>query len=210
MPNASRANDGRIARGVRTRESVITAFEALISERGRAPTAADLAGRADVSCRSIFTHFGDMGGVMSAAARRLLERLVDSHVPISQGLPTDARIDAFVDQRVRILEITAPFCRAVMGQGPLPGVLSQLLSDAAKLLRASTFSAFKAEIERVAPETRAELEEAIIAVTTWLHWEALRSEQLLSLAQATTVMRLELRGLLSYAPSPRGRTRNQA
>jgi AcrR family transcriptional regulator len=205
MPSANRADDGRIVRGVRTRESVITAFEALIADHGRAPTAADLAKRADVSCRSIFTHFGDMNGVMSAAARRLFERLADAHVPISQELPTDARIEAFIDQRVRTLEITTPFYRTVMGQGPPSETLSQLLSDAAKLVRAYTLSVFKVEIERVGLETRADLEEAIIAVTTWLHWEALRREQLLSIAQATAVMRLELRGLLCYAASARPR-----
>jgi TetR/AcrR family transcriptional regulator of autoinduction and epiphytic fitness len=208
MPNASKADDGRIARGVRTRESVITAFQELIADRGRAPTAADLARRADVSCRSIFTHFGDMDGVMSAAARRLLESLVDAYVPISQELPTDARIEAFLDHRVPSLEITAPFYRAVMGQGPPSKALSQLLSDAAKLTRASTSSAFETEIEGVAPETRADLEEAIIAVTTWLHWVALRSEQLLSVAQATAVIRLELRGLLRQAASLRDVGRN--
>jgi AcrR family transcriptional regulator len=208
MPNASRADDGRIARGVRTRESVITAFQELVADHGRAPTAADLARRANVSCRSIFTHFRDMDGVMSAAARRLLVSLVDAHVPISQELPNDARIEAFLDHRVPTLEITAPFYRAVMGQGPPSEALSQLLSDAAKLTRASTSSAFETEIERVAPETRADLEEAIIAVTTWLHWEALRREQLLSVAQATAVVRLELRGLLRQAASLRDVERN--
>ena len=199
MPNASRADDGRIARGVRTRESVITAFLELVADHARAPTAADLARRADVSCRSIFTHFGDMDGVMSAAARRLLENLVDAHVPISQELPTEVRIEAFLDHRVPTLEITAPFCRAVMGQGRPSEALGRLLSDAAKLTRASTSSVFETEIKGVAPDTRADLEEAIIAVTTWLHWEALRGEQLLSVAQATAVVRLELRGLLRQA-----------
>jgi TetR/AcrR family transcriptional regulator of autoinduction and epiphytic fitness len=196
MTSSTGAVDGRVARGVRTREAVVAAFEELITERGKGPTASELAKRAGVSCRSIFSHFGDMDGVMSAAARRLFDHLSDAHVPISRQLPVDERIEAFVVQRARTLDITAPFYRAVMAQTSPSPALSQLLNEAMELARADTMFVFRAELSGVEDGLCEDLEEAMLVVTSWHHWEGLRGVQLLSLPQASAVMRLELRGLL--------------
>lgn len=204
MTSLNGVSDGRIARGVRTRKAVIVAFEELITERGKGPTANELAKRADVSCRSIFSHFGDMDGVMAAAARRLFDELSDAHVSISRELPIDERIEAFVNQRVRTLEITAPFYRTVMAQTSPSPSLRQLLNGAMELARGYTMYVFQREMESVDDSLRGDLEEAILVVTSWHHWEGLRGVQRLSLSQTTAVMLLELRGLLCRIASQAG------
>ena len=196
----SNARDGRVARGLRTRESILGAYEDLIQDAQVPPTGADLARRAGVSARSIFTHFGDMDGVLAAAARRAFDWLRAGHVDIPQDLPLDERLDRFVARQVEVLERTGPLHRMFRAvrlgtrrEKCSPDVVG-ILAKVDALRRRYLACVFDFEIGSASDH--AELMAALMASSSWGAWEALRVEQGLDVARARPVMRRLMAGLL--------------
>jgi hypothetical protein len=110
--------------------------------------------------------------------------------------PFDERLEAFVEQRARVLEFITPVRRSAL--------LNEPFSEGSHV-GLQAFRAFKrAEAERVfAPELdarpaaeREEVARALGAVTDWNTWEALRAHQGLSVADARAVMRRMIEALL--------------
>jgi AcrR family transcriptional regulator len=197
--------DGRIARGLRTRESILRAYEEWVVDAPRPPTGAELAARAGVSARSIFTHFGDMDGVLAAAARRAFEWFVETHEDIPRELPVDERLRRFAARFAEVLERTAPLYRMLRSfrQGTRraeesPAVM-EVLSGVDQLRRGYIDFVFGAELNVLPPGVRYELVEALVVASSWNTWEGLRGEQSLDMDVAQAVMTRTLRGLLPGA-----------
>jgi len=195
MSSAPLPSDGRIARGIRTRESVVNAFESLIQDGG-SPTGAELASRAGVSCRSIFTHFGDMEGVATAATRRVLARLRERGEPVSPSLDLGDRIEIFTRQRAETLEQITPIYRVVVGQRFMSDEVREMLVRAHQARGAYARRVFEPELMVSPPEKHGLLCDALVAVSSWPHWLALREAQGLQPDEARLVMAYELTGLL--------------
>jgi TetR/AcrR family transcriptional regulator of autoinduction and epiphytic fitness len=194
--------DGRVARGIRTRESILDAYDRLILDAEVPPTGAELAAEAGVSARSIFTHFGDMDGVLAGTARRAMQWLVESHVAIASDLPLPERLDRFVQRQSEVLERTSPHYRMFRAvrhgtrrEGCSPAVL-EILAKADGIRRRFIASVFDWEIGEALASSDAELFEALMTVTSWGAWESLRFEQGLDLEPARKVMRRLLVNLL--------------
>jgi AcrR family transcriptional regulator len=62
------SDDGRLARGQRTREAVIDALFDLYAEGNLTPTIEDIASRVGRTTRSIYTHFQDKEALAVAMA----------------------------------------------------------------------------------------------------------------------------------------------
>ncbi len=199
-PASPLPRDGRVARGLRTREAILVAYEGLIQDAQVPPTGAELAARAGVSARSIFTHFGDMDGVLAAAARRAFDWLREGHVDIRQDLPFEERLDRFVARQVEILERTGPLhrmFRAVrMGtrrEKCSPEVVG-ILAKVDALRRRYLACVFDFEIGSTGDDD--ELMAALMASSSWGAWEGLRVEQGFDARRALPVMRRLMAGLL--------------
>lgn len=197
MSSAPLPTDGRIARGIRTRESVVNAFEALIRE-GSSPTGAELARRAGVSCRSIFTHFGDMEGVTSATTQRVLSRLRELEEPISSSIQIEERIEIFSHQRAETLEQVTPIYRVVVRQRALSEEVRVLVTRAHEMRGAYARRVFEPELVECPVEKYPLLRDALVAVSSWPHWLALRQSQGLDADEARLVMAYELSGLMPH------------
>jgi len=193
---AAQKIDGRTARARRTREAIVDAVLGLLDAGDLRPSVEDIAARAGVSPRSIFQHFGDRETLLRAVGMRQTERVsqIVEHLPDTG--PFDERVEAFVEQRARMLEFITPVRRAA--------VLNEPFSEGSHA-GLQAFRAFKrAEAERVfAPELdarpaaeREEVVRALGAATDWNTWEALRAHQGLSVADAGAVMRRTIRALL--------------
>jgi len=193
---AAQKIDGRTARARRTREAIVDAVLGLLDAGDLRPSVEDIAARAGVSPRSIFQHFGDRETLLGAVGMRQTERVsqIVEHLPDTG--PFDERVEAFVEQRARVLEFITPVRRAA--------VLNEPFSEGSHA-GLQAFRAFKrAEAERVfAPELdarpaaeREEVVRALGAATDWNTWEALRAHQGLSVADAGAVMRRTIRALL--------------
>jgi TetR/AcrR family transcriptional regulator, regulator of autoinduction and epiphytic fitness len=105
--------DGRRARGLRTRDAIISALLDLVAGGDVAPTAQRIADRAGVSVRSVYQHFADVEGLYADAADRTYEWVRESAKEVEASLPVAGRVDAFVDDRTGALEALLPFHRAV-------------------------------------------------------------------------------------------------
>jgi TetR/AcrR family transcriptional regulator of autoinduction and epiphytic fitness len=105
--------DGRRARGLRTRDAIISALLDLVAGGDVAPTAQRIADRAGVSVRSVYQHFADVEGLYADAAERTYEWVRETAKEVDTSLPIVRRVDAFVESRASTLESLLPFHRAV-------------------------------------------------------------------------------------------------
>lgn len=193
--------DGRIARGLRTRESILLAYESIIVRATVPPTGAELAARAGVSARSVFTHFGDMDSVHAAAARRAFDWVVETHSEISLDLSLDERLALFSVRQAEILERTAPLYRMfrVIRHGARRRAsppVEEILGGVDQLLRRYVEFVFGRELEGCAGSNREVLMEALVVTSSWNLWEGLRGAQSLSSARASEIMARILASLL--------------
>lgn len=194
--------DGRIARGLRTREAILGAYESLIMNESVPPTGTVLAVRAGVSPRSVFTHFGDMDGVLAGAARRAFDWIVETHVDISCELPLEERLDRFTSRQAEILERTAPLYRMFRAvrqggrRGTSPAV-NEILGGVDQIRRRYVEFLFGREFDLMAPAERKVVMEALVVTCSWNAWEGLRAAQLLEPDTATAVMKRLMASLLA-------------
>ena len=138
--------DGRRARGLRTRDAIISALLDLIAGGDIAPTAQRIADRAGVSVRSVYQHFADVEGLYADAAQRTYAWVRQTAKDVDQSLPLAKRVDAFVDNRASTLEALLPFNRAV-----------RLMEPSSDRVRGYRVAMEKWEKERVAKVFAAEL-----------------------------------------------------
>lgn len=189
--------DGRSARSERARAAVVDALLALIEEGQLQPTAQAIAQRAGVSLRLVFHHFDDLEALFVAAAQRQMERLA----PTMRSLPTsgslEERLDAFVEQRCRLLERVKNFRRAALLVEPFSPAAQQRLKQVRDWKRAEVAALFARELEALAPKERAEVAAALAAASSFDCWQSLRLHQELSVDDTRKVMKRMLRSLLS-------------
>lgn len=189
------AIDGRSARALRTREAIVDALLALIDEGELKPPAPRIAQKAGVSLRSIYQHFEDLEALFAAAHRRYTERLlaIASEVPDTGSL--EERLDAFVEQRARIMEAVTPARRASLLQEPFSQQLRDGRDRIYELATAEVARVFRSELGSLDEDTRKDLIAAVSMASSWEAWEHLRLGGL-DLDGARRVMHMTLAALL--------------
>lgn len=138
--------DGRRARGLRTRDAIISALLDLIASGDIAPTAQRIADRAGVSVRSVYQHFADVEGLYADAAERTYEWVRDTAKDVDPSLSLVQRVEAFVEGRASTLESLLPFHRSV-----------RLMEPSSERVRAYRMAMEKWEKDRIAKVFAAEL-----------------------------------------------------
>jgi TetR/AcrR family transcriptional regulator, regulator of autoinduction and epiphytic fitness len=188
--------DGRLARSVRARAAIVQALLDLIQGGDLQPSAARIAGRAGVSLRSVFQHFRDMESVFAAAADLQTERLAPLFQPIPREGSLTHRLDAFVAQRTRLLEVISPARRAGLLHEPFSREIHTRLTRFRAQKAAIVRSVFAPEIAARPVGERRRFAAALVATGSWSFWQALREHQGLSPQQAAQVVRHTLAALL--------------
>jgi TetR/AcrR family transcriptional regulator, regulator of autoinduction and epiphytic fitness len=197
---AKGVRDGRTARAERTRQALVDALLALLYEGQLQPTAERIAQRAGVSERSLFQHFADREALYQAVAVEQYERIAPTLEPIDVSLPLAERIDAFVEQRARLLETVTPVWRAALLREPDSEVVSSWLQTTRSQKAAKLEDVFGAELEQLGQSERGVVLAALVAASAWTFWEALRAHQRLSVDRSRAAMRETLAALLAQAP----------
>jgi TetR/AcrR family transcriptional regulator, regulator of autoinduction and epiphytic fitness len=194
--SAAQKIDGRTARARRTREAIVDAVLGLLDAGDLRPSVEDIAARAGVSPRSIFQHFGDRETLLRAVGMRQTERVsqIVEHLPDTG--PFDERLEAFVEQRARVLEFITPVRRSALLNEPFSEGSHAGLQAFRALKRAEAERVFAPELDACPAAEREEVVRALGAVTDWNTWEALRAHQGLSVADARAVMRRTIGALL--------------
>lgn len=193
--------DGRAARGRRTREAVVEAVIALLGEGDVRPTAARVAERAGVSLRSVFQHFTDLEDLFATVADRQFALLDGLPPEPAADQPLDRRIAAFAEFRAALLERLTPVRRAAMLQEPFSAVVRERLDAVRRANRRELERVFAAELEELPEEARGDLLAALRLFASWSAWETLRREQGLSVVAARRVLEQMVAALLCNACS---------
>jgi len=188
--------DGRLARGARARVAIVEALLALIERGDLRPSAARIAERAGVSLRSVFQHFNDVESLFAAAAERQAERLASLAGSVDDKGPLTRRLDAFVQQRARLLEAVSPVRRAAVLMEPFSSELRGRLGAFRALKADEVRRVFASELARRSPAARRRLLAALVATASWSTWQSLRQHQGLSQNEARRVLRLMLQTLV--------------
>ncbi|MFL5838117.1 MAG: TetR/AcrR family transcriptional regulator [Solirubrobacteraceae bacterium] len=193
---AAQKIDGRTARARRTREAIVDAVLGLLDAGDLRPSVEDIAARAGVSPRSIFQHFGDRETLLRAVGMRQTERVsqIVEHLPDTG--PFDDRLEAFVEQRARVLEFITPVRRSALLDEPFSEGSHAGLQAFRAFKRAEAERVFAPELDARPAGEREEVVRALGAVTDWNTWEALRAHQGLSVADARAVMRRTIGALI--------------
>ncbi len=199
MPETAH-RDGRTVRSERTRQALVDALFALLEEGDLSPTAERIAQRAGVSERSVFQHFHDREALFQAVCVQQYERIVRALKPVDASLPLPERIDAFCDERARMLERISPVRRAGQLIEHESDVVAGWLETARKGAAADVERVFRSELEPLERGERAVLLAALVSASSWQAWEGMRVHQRLGVERARAAMRATLRALVASAP----------
>jgi TetR/AcrR family transcriptional regulator of autoinduction and epiphytic fitness len=168
-----KTDDGRLARGERTRESLAEALIALLEEGDARPTARRIALRAGVSLRSVFHHFDDLESILRAAVK-IQEHRHWRHVrAVDRTLPLDDRVARVVRQRDVAFRATAPVRRSAEQFTRTSPTVAAELARGGEWLREQLRVTFAPEIERRGAGDGRVLLDALEVATSWETWEQL-------------------------------------
>ena len=191
------ARDGRTVRAERTRQALVDALLSLLYEGELHPTAERISARAGVSERSLFQHFADREVLYQAVALQQYERIAPTFVPVDLSLPLPERIDAFVEQRARLLEEVTPVRRAALLLEPDSEVVSGWLQSTRRQKAREVERVFRAELDKLDHPRRGVVLGALAAASAWTFWESLRAHQRLSVDRSRAAMRQAILSLLA-------------
>src|SRR3979490_685964 len=102
--DVSRSQDGRIVRGLRTRQALIQATLDLIQAGDVGPTSAAIATIAGVASRALFQHFTSLADLYAAAFDLAVGRAFDLNHPVDAAAPLTNRIDLLVSDRAQFFQ----------------------------------------------------------------------------------------------------------
>jgi AcrR family transcriptional regulator len=168
----------------------------LLDEGELRPTAERIAKRAGVSERSVFQHFADRETLYQAVAVQQFERIMPTLRPIDPSRPLPDRIDAFVEQRGRLLETVTPVRRAALLLEPGSEVVASWLAKTRSAKGSELERVFRPELEELDQPRRGTVLAALVAAAAWTSWESLRAHQRLSEERARAAMRATIAALL--------------
>jgi len=192
---AETQTDGRIQRSERSREAIVQAMLDLIGEGTLAPTAQQVAERAEVGVRTVFRHFSDMDTLFATMHERMMETIEDRFVAEAQQGPLDARLDRLVDSRTELHALLAPYFRSGADQRSRSLFLQQQHDRSTRAFRAD-LSLWIPEISKAPPEIANALELALSQEA----YDRLRSGQKLSAARTRETIRALVHGIAGAIP----------
>jgi TetR/AcrR family transcriptional regulator of autoinduction and epiphytic fitness len=188
--------DGRIARSRRTRAAIVEALVTLLEEGNPQPTVEEIAARACVAPRTVFQHYPDREALFAAVSAhreahlQILMGSIDAEAPLAQ------RIEAVVAQRARVFEWIAAVRRGALLMEPFSKSVHASLESFRAAKRADLARVFASELAECAESERAALAAALGAAASWSAWDALRTQQALTVDDASAALALTLRALL--------------
>ncbi|WP_293904809.1 TetR family transcriptional regulator [Phenylobacterium sp.] len=183
--------DGRRRRGQDNRARIVAAMMAIIHDGNVAPSAEQVADRADVGLRTVFRHFQDMDSlyreiaqVVGAQVRAILDQ------PVRAQAWAD-RVLELVGRRAQAFEQIAPYKRAAdvfrHRSKFLGSDYTRLVTELRQLLVAELPPAIMADPARL---------EALDLLMSFEAWSRLRREQDLPVAHAQEVVEAAVRRLI--------------
>ena len=166
-PGPAEITDRRVLRGIRNRESVVSAVIDLIEEGLLTPTAAMISDRAGVSLRSIHNLFDDVDDISRAVADRMFATVAELWRPNPTDGPLDHRVRAFVAQRTALAERSMAVYRASLLTAHGSDDVSERVRFISEFFRGVVEETFAPEL-RHAPSWKLEAVDSIASLDGWL------------------------------------------
>jgi AcrR family transcriptional regulator len=179
-----KSEDGRVARGQRTREAVIDTLFELYCEGNLTPTIEQIAERIGRTSRAIYQHFQDK----EALAVAMAERQLAIHGELYRATPivgdVDQRIRGIVTHRSTLFEAVAPARRSALVRLHLSPELQQQQTGLAARFRDQLAETFRSELSVLSTVSAADTLDLLDLHTSWETWERLRTWQGISVDRA--------------------------
>ena len=174
------AEDGRVARGRRTREAVIDALFELYAEGNLTPTIEQIAERVGRTTRAIYQHFQDK----EALAVAMAEHQFAAHGELYRASPIEGdlsqRIDGIVTHRSTLFEAVAPARRSALVRLHASPELQKQQKGLAARFRDQLATTFGRELSVLDADAAEDLLDLLDLHASWDTWERLRTWQGLS------------------------------
>lgn len=180
--------DGRVARGARTREAVIDAMLALHAEGDLTPTIEAIAARVGRTTRSIYTHFQDKEALAVAVAERQLEQHLELFIARPPTGTRAERIAGIATHRSELFEAVAPARRSALVRMHKSPELQKQQATLAAHLRKHLARTFEPELSALSAAAADETLELLDLHTSWETWDRLRTRQSLSAERSRRLM----------------------
>jgi AcrR family transcriptional regulator len=197
--DVSRSQDGRIVRGLRTRQGLIQATLDLIQAGDVEPTSAAIATIAGVSSRALFQHFTNLADLYAAAFDLAVSRAFDGGAPIDTAAPLSNRIDLLVSDRSELFEQWLPvwhFAERVRSVAPAVGLGVVQLR---RLLRARLAAWFATELGNLDPTSRDLVLDSLDLAFGLDSWMNMREQLRLSPVHASRTWRFTAEAIVLQA-----------
>jgi len=197
--DVSRSQDGRVVRGLRTRQALIQATLDLIQAGDVEPTSGAIATIAGVSSRALFQHFTSLADLYAAAFDLAVNRAFDRTRPVDSGAPLSSRIDLLVSDRSELFEEWLPvwrFAERVRSVAPAVGLgVTQLR----KLLRERLAAWFATELGNLEPESHDLMLDSLDLAFGLDSWMNMREQLRLSPVHASRTWRFTAEAIVLQA-----------
>ncbi len=190
------STDGRRQRSEDSKRRIVAAMLDLVREGRIAPTAEEVAQRAEVGLRTVFRRFKDMESLyaeMAVAITRQLAPIIDEAVRFDDWWRNFSHL---VERRLRVYEVIMPYRLAAQ---VLKFQSEVLLSHHLEIVRAE-----REKLEAVLPDqiiSDPVFIEALEAILSFDMWNQLRNDQQLSAREAENVINRILSSLLPESTS---------
>ncbi len=195
--------DGRTARRDRNKDAVLDAVVELFTEDNLDPGPDQVARRVGLSSRSVYRYFEDREALVRAAIDRHLEKVRPLSLihAIGKG-PLEARIERFVEARIRLHDAIGATARASRRRAPSDPIIAAQVRRTRRLLAEQVEMHFEPELRALPPTMRRSTTAACDTLCQLEALDHLRLHLGLSLADTRRVMGVALRSLLSCAETP--------
>ena len=197
--DVSRSQDGRIVRGLRTRQSLIQATLDLIQAGDVEPTSAAIATIAGVSSRALFQHFTSLADLYAAAFDLAVSRAFERSHPVDVAAPLSNRIELLVADRSELFEEWLPvwhFAERVRSVAPAVGLGVAYLR---KLLRERLSDQFATELGNLDPGSRDLVLDSLDLAFGLDSWMNMREQLRLSPVHASRTWRFTAEAIVLQA-----------
>jgi AcrR family transcriptional regulator len=197
--DVSRVQDGRVVRGLRTRQSLVQATLDLIQAGDVEPTSSAIATIAGVSSRALFQHFTSLADLYAAAFALAVSRAFDRHKPVDVAAPLASRIELLVSDRSALFEEWLPvwhFAERVRSVAPAVGLG---VAHLRKLLRERLAASFANELGNLDPGSRDLVLDSLDLAFGLDSWMNMREQLRLSPVHASRTWRFTAEAIVLQA-----------
>lgn len=197
--DVSRSQDGRIVRGLRTRQALIQATLDLIQAGDVEPTSAAIATIAGVSSRALFQHFTNLADLYAAAFDLAVSRAFERSRPVDSDASLSNRIELLVSDRSELFEEWLPvwhFAERVRSVAPAVGLG---VAHLRKLLRERLANWFANELSNLDASSRDLVLDSLDVAFGLDSWMNMREQLRLSPVHASRTWRFTAEAIVHQA-----------